>query len=399
MDTIALSQRLIRTPSPVRDGNEVAVANAIQDALVEAGLPRASVIAREPERPNLILTLDFGSGGRHLVLSGHIDTKPVGEARWTHDPYEADIDGDRLYGLGSADMKAAVASMIVAAKRLSTVDVPTAGKLSLILTADEEMGSEFGARHLVQGLDLDADGLIIGEPSGIHADYDSLHLVSRGVGRFVVTAHAKQGHSSLSNLLGFRNAGVDLAGAITALAQDPQLDAPPNLDSLRDWESTLNPAMRYGGGYGYGVLPEWMSARVELRALPNLVPDDVLAQLRDKMDRYSAASGASISVEFDDYPLHWIKGSIVLGSDPLVDAVQRASEAAFGAKLPTSVFPGMTDSSWFSEAFPALPCLPALGPGLLRYAHGADEWVSIKAVHQTVDLYEALAREFCAPLP
>ncbi len=87
------------------------------------------MIARAPERPNLLATLDFGPGGRHLVLCGHIDTKPVGGAHWSVEPFSATVDGDRLYGLGSTDMKGAVAAMIVAARDL---DLPR-GRLSLLL--------------------------------------------------------------------------------------------------------------------------------------------------------------------------------------------------------------------------------------------------------------------------
>ena len=102
------------------------------------------MIARAPERPNLLATFDFGPGGRHLVLCGHIDTKPVGGADWSVDPFAATVDGDRLYGLGSTDMKGAVAAMIVAARDL---DLPR-GRLSLLLVADEENGAAYGARHV-----------------------------------------------------------------------------------------------------------------------------------------------------------------------------------------------------------------------------------------------------------
>ena len=57
----------------------------------ELHLPRARTITRHESRPNLLITLDFGPGGRHLVLSGHLDTKPVADATWTVDPFGADI--------------------------------------------------------------------------------------------------------------------------------------------------------------------------------------------------------------------------------------------------------------------------------------------------------------------
>src|SRR3712207_6980034 len=51
---------------------------------------------------------------------------------------------------------------------------------------------------LFRSVPLDADGVVIGEPGGIHEDYDRLHLVSRGITRLRLVARGRQGHSSLS---------------------------------------------------------------------------------------------------------------------------------------------------------------------------------------------------------
>src|SRR5437763_1782695 len=118
MDVIELARLLIRTPSENLPGDERAVAGVVQDVLAELGLPPARVIAAADHRPNLLATIDFGPG-RHLMFNGHLDTKPVGDANWTVDPLGADLDGDRLYGLGSADMKGALAAMLVAVAGLA----------------------------------------------------------------------------------------------------------------------------------------------------------------------------------------------------------------------------------------------------------------------------------------
>lgn len=150
--------------------------------------------------------------------------------------------------------------------------------------ADEEHGAECGAKYAVSRCDLDADALIIGEPGGIRADYDSLHE-----------------------------------------------------DGLRDWESTMNLAMTYAGGYGDGVLPEFVTTTVEIRTIPGQDPDDLLSELRVALFLSNARTGAA---------------------------------EAFGHRLSESVFPGTTDTTWFAKAYPRMACLPALGPGLLRHAHG-----------------------------
>ena len=64
-----------------------------------------------------------------------------------------------------------------------------------------------------------------------------------------------------------------------------------------------------------------------------------------------------------------------------------------GATPPTDLFPATTDATWFSEI--GIPCLPAVGPGLLRHAHSADEAVSIVSLEQARAVYGRLAHRYC----
>jgi acetylornithine deacetylase/succinyl-diaminopimelate desuccinylase-like protein len=370
-DVVELTAALIAARSPNPPGDERAVAEVAAAALPVA--PR--VIARDPRRPNLLATLDFGPGGRHLVLCGHLDTKPVGDARWRTDPFAATIDGDRLYGLGATDMKGAVAAMTCAAERLDL----SAGRLSLLLVADEENGAAYGARHVAGG--LEADAIVIGEPCGDTADFDRLPLVSRGIARFRAVGRGEQGHSSLAE--GPANAGVAAARAVVALADAPPLRPPANPHGLAGWKLTLNPALRYDGGVGYGVLPAEVAALCEVRLLPGTDRDELTTALHDRLD------GAAL--EWDE--VDWLDGTAVDPDDAVATAVRRSAARVLGAAPPDSVFPGTTDATWLAGV---APTLPAWGPGLLRRAHAADEWVSIRALRTAVDLYAELAREFCA---
>ncbi|UOY00133.1 M20 family metallopeptidase [Blastococcus sp. PRF04-17] len=369
------------------------MAAVVRDALTELGLPAAETIALDPARPNLLVTLDFGPGGRHLVLSGHLDTKPIGDATWTVDPLGADIEGDRLYGLGSADMKAAIAAMLVAAARLTRSPL-SRGRLSLLFTADEEDGATFGAHHVASTRPLDADAVVIGEPGGIDTDFDRIHLVSRGIARLRLLARGRQGHSSLSATPGTRNAGVDVARLVTAVADELTLEVPPNVDGLEGWAATVNAGMTYRGGVGYGVLPGRIAADTEVRLLPGMDRTALTEAFTQLTQRVAARTGADLAVEYDVAPNDWLPAAAVPADHPVAAAATAACRRVLGTEPPLAVFPGTTDATWF-DAGQGLPTLPALGPGLLRRAHGADEWVSVTAVRRSVGLYEALAAEFC----
>ena len=394
LDVLDIARELVRTSSPNPPGDERAAAALVQNLLPELQLPGARVIARNESRPNLLITLDFGPGGRHLVLSGHLDTKPVADAAWSVDPFGADVEGDRLYGLGSADMKSAIAAMLVAASRMAG-DAPSRGRLSLLFTADEENGSAYGAHHVADSVPLDADGVVIGEPGGIEGDYDRLHLVSRGIARLRLIASGRQGHSSLSDEFGTRNAGVDAARLVTEVADSLAVDTPENVHGLSGWTPTVNTGMAYRGGVGFGVLPGVMAVDTEVRLLPGMRREAVGEAFTNLAERVSRQTGSELRIDFDQPPNDWLPATLVAPSDPLVEEARAACRAVLGTDPPSGVFPGTTDATWF-DALQGLPTLPALGPGLLRRAHAADEWVSIQALRQAVEIYTHFARAYCS---
>jgi len=93
---------------------------------------------------NLVATLGSGDGG--LVLSGHTDTVPYDLGAWQSDPFKLKQANDRLYGLGTSDMKAFFALALTAAAQFSADSLTK--PLIILATADEET-SMSGARALV----------------------------------------------------------------------------------------------------------------------------------------------------------------------------------------------------------------------------------------------------------
>ena len=395
---IDLARTFVRTPSPNPIGDERRIADVVAQAAEALGLPQPQRLACDDRRPNLLFSLDFGAGGRHLVLCGHLDTKPVGDALWEADPFGAAIDGDRLYGLGSADMKASIAAMLVAATRV-TADGPGAGRLSLLFTADEEAGARYGAHYLAETGAIAADAIVIGEPGGLDSDFDTLHLVSRGSARLRITAKGRQGHSSLSDAGGgdpaARNAGVAVARAVCAVASGVSLDVRENVHGLLGWRATVNTGLAFRGGVGFGVLPGQMSVDTEVRLLPGMDRDQLVSTLRAAVAEAQVGEDPVLSVDFDEPPLDWLPATAVEPHASVARAARDACIAVLGTAPPNAVFPGTTDAAWFGGQA-GIPTLPALGPGLLRRAHGADEWVSVSAVHTAVNLYTELIRRFCS---
>lgn len=379
---LKLTRRLVAASSQNPGEDERSVADVVDTICDELGLPEPRRVG-ERTRPNQLVEVSFGPGGGRLVLCGHLDTKPVGEGRWSTPPLTASLVDGELRGRGVVDMKGAIAAMLLSAADL-VADPPPRGSLLLALLADEENGARFGGRWLAENHPLTADAAVIGEPGGLFADWDRLHLGSRGICNFDIEVTTDQGHSSLRDVFGMVSATEVAARLIVALRDD---FAPPYPDH-EPWQPTLIPGVVIEGGINYGVLPGFARVRSECRLVPGMSEDAFVAALRTFVAA-RVPDGAEVAVTVRD----WIDATRIEADDPLAVAARDALEHVVGEVPADDVFPATTDATWLAAM--DLPTLPALGPGLLRHAHAVDERVSVVALQQARDLYAHLAYRFC----
>jgi len=354
------------------------------------GLPPGEVVSRHSTRPNLLIRIPGLGGGPTLVLNGHLDTKPIGDARnlWRTPPLRATRVGENIFGLGISDMKAAVACMLYAAHAVIASGTALNGEVILALVADEEAGATYGSRFVAPLLAGVADACLIGEPSGWERDWQGMHLVSRGLCAFQVHVQGTQMHSSLSDRMPSVNANIEMAKLILRLKRDFDEAFP-----LHDPAPTLNVAVTTKGGVFYGVVPGDAAFGCDLRTVPGMTEADVHAFFdRWARERSDEVGGASVRIVYDDV-LRWIPSSEISATNDLVSAVVQASAAVLGAAPPPSVFPGATDAPWFDAA--GIPTLASFGPGILTYCHGPNEFVRVEAIHQAARIYARTVLAYC----
>ncbi len=389
---VELARELVAAASPNPPGDERAVCDVLVRTLRGLGIDDIQVVGPAPERPNVIARIAGRGGGPTLILNGHTDTKPAGEmAAWETPPWEPAVRDGRLYGLGAADMKGAVAAMVFAGAEVARTEL--AGDLVLMFTADEEEGSACGARWLAEnGLIPPADAAIIGEPSGLDRDWEAIRLVSRGVCLFRIDVQGTSMHSSLSDHLESVNANVEMgrllarfaARGATVLHSDPHPLAPSG--------PTINIALVAQGGSGQGVVPGFASFVSDVRALPGMDRDGIRADI----DAFLAEAaedqpGLRASVEIEA----WLPPCEIDLAHPVVTALAEAADEVLGSAPPFSVFPGGTDAPHFQLAA-GVPTVPSCGPGLLTSAHRPNESISVASIVEATALYAAAARRFLA---
>jgi succinyl-diaminopimelate desuccinylase len=164
---IGFLQRFIRAKSPNPPGDTREAAACIRNFLDEEALAYR-VIDPQETMPNILGSFQGNAPGKHLVLNGHIDVFPVGDAEgWTKDPWGGELADGRIYGRGACDMKAGTTASIFTYAYLHRLRDRLKGRLTLTAVSDEETFGPWGARYLMKehAQEVHGDCLLNGEPS------------------------------------------------------------------------------------------------------------------------------------------------------------------------------------------------------------------------------------------
>jgi len=145
---VELLQNLIRFNTTNPPGNERACIEYINDLLKNAGI-ETNLVAKTPERPNVIARLIGQGKAPPLLLYGHVDVVTTEGQQWTYPPFEARIEDGYIWGRGALDMKSGVAMMLAAFLKAKSEKTVLPGDVIFCAVANEEAGGDFGSRFLV----------------------------------------------------------------------------------------------------------------------------------------------------------------------------------------------------------------------------------------------------------
>jgi acetylornithine deacetylase len=312
------------------------------------GVPKRALVARRG-----------GPGG--LALSGHMDTVPG--TGWSEDPWTPRVDeAGVLHGLGSVDMKGAVAAAIVAARGMPS-DVPA----TLLLTTDEETTKQ-GARVIAERSELARGlvGIVVCEPTELapirgHRSHIEFTAVATGV-----QAHSSLGLGDNANwkLLPFL---AEMRDVFALLREDPRWHDADYTPPFSDFNLILD-----NHGTAINVTVGRATARIKFRYTAKQDPAEILVRVSEAAQR----AGLALQVAHEGAPPE------LPVSHGLI-----ARAAAITGKPPGTA-PYGTDASELQAIAPCVIC----GPGSVASAHTPNECVALADLAAAVPVFRALLR-------
>ena len=427
---VELLQRLLRFDTTNPPGAERACIEWLQGLAEAAGLD-TRIVAADPQRPNLVARLSGEGTAPPLLLQGHVDVVTTAGQRWSHPPFEGAIADGFVWGRGALDMKGGVAMMTAAVLRLAASGRRPAGDVVLALLADEEAGSDLGARHLVERHPELLDGVrhAIGEFGGFSMDvvgrrFYPIQVAEKQVCWMRATVRGPGGHGSLPMRGGTTarlarmlrtldrarlpvHVGPVPRRMIEGIAAELPAPAGRVLRGLLEPRLT-DPLLRVLGQAGRGfepmlrntvnativragdkvnVVPAEAVVELDGRLLPGMGPEDLTAELRAVLadDVELEVLRHEPSPAEPDLALFGLLAGVLKERDPAATAVPM-------------LLPGVTDGRIFAklgiQTYGFLPMRLPKDLGFTELLHAADERVPVDALEFGTGAIQAVLERY-----
>ena len=324
-----------------------------------------------PHKANLVAKFGVGDGG--LVLAGHTDTVPYDEAKWSSDPFAITEKDDKLYGLGSCDMKG---FFPVALEAIETfLDQPLSAPITVVATSDEE-SSMAGARYLTGNGVPKADYAIIGEPTGLTPIY-----AHKGIAFLTIKLQGASGHSSnpdlgcnaldsmhkvMGELIAFR---TELAERFKNPAFEVEIP-------------TINLGCMSAGDSPNRICSH-AALQIDMRLLPGMNTDEIIGEVQTRLQKTIAHCGTTLDVSTHYPPVPPFE------SDPDGDLVKTLAQHSGNA--PGTVAFGT--EGHFLQSLGMETCV--FGPGSIDQAHQPNEYLARDQIAPATDILRQVIARYC----
>ena len=372
-----LAQTLVRM-NTVSDRSNLELIHLIRDHLARLGVKSRLSFNADKTKANLFATLGEGKPAG-IILSGHTDTVPWDGQDWSMDPLSALVKDGRLYGRGSADMKAFIGIAVSQAEQFLNSDAPFA--IHYAFSYEEEIGC-FGVKELIADLrdaNIQPLACIVGEPTSMVPA-----IAHKGVYRYRCCVRGKEAHSSLTpHSVNAIEMAARVVGRVRDMAEGFEREE-PRFEGF-DVPFSTSSVGQFHGGIADNVVPRDAEFRYEFRDLPTANAAQMQAEvvayarsLEPAMKKVAPAAG------FEFETICEIPSFLGHKNDPVTRLAQQLSGEAG-----TTLVAFGTEAGLFKNAgISTVVC----GPGSIQQAHQPDEYVSLEQLARCEAFMQGLAR-------
>ena len=370
-DTLELSLQLLRQPSVTPVDHDCQ--NIMAERLAKVDFNIENMRFEDVDN----LWARRGTESPVFCFAGHTDVVPTGQLdAWNSDPFLPSIRDGKLYGRGSADMKTALAAMVVASERFVSKHPDHKGSIAFLITSDEEGPSINGTVKVVETLEARNEKIkwcLVGEPSSTHQLGDIVKNGRRGSLNGVLTVQGKQGHVAYPHL-----------------AQNPIHLATKALDELcaTTWDNGNEyfPATSFqisnihAGTGATNVIPGTLEVTFNFRYSTEVTAEILKQRVIETLDRHQL-----------NYSIDWTLSGLpfLTPVGELVNAARTAIKNVTGVETELSTSGGTSDGRFIAPTGAQVLELGVLNATI----HQINEHVNVDDLEPLAEIYEQILQQ------
>ncbi len=371
---LELLKKLIQS-APAAAKGELECAKVIERFLKEREI-EAVLDCWGQQRANISFSIgpQDGAGGT-LLFASHLDVVPPGDDKWRFEPFGAAVEDGKVFGRGSADMKAGLTACLTAMLDILEEDVELKGKVIFAATAGEETDS-CGAKRYVEQMDAAERSRLVGVVIPEPTDFEIV-TAHRGILWLELETAGKTAHGSMPDM------GVNaVMKMVKVLAEVQKLKLRCEIHPvLGDCSMSVN---QIEGGKATNVIPDSCRAKADIRTVPGQNKEVIVKEFEDlfaKLQQEDEELKAKVS-KVERYVPSMITDENCSFVRDFCSAVD--IDETIAVKY-------TTDGPIFSET--GAPII-VFGPGSSGTCHKPDEFVEIADVEKGRDYYRRIIKQF-----
>lgn len=309
-----------------------------------------------------------------FCFAGHTDVVPTGNLdAWGSDPFQPEIRDGKLYGRGSADMKTALAAMVVASERFVAKHPNHKGSIAFLITSDEEGPSINGTVKVIETLEARQEKMtwcLVGEPSSTNTLGDIVKNGRRGSLNAKLTVKGKQGHVAYPHLA--INPIHTASKAIAELCETVWDNGNEYFPATTFQISNIN-----SGTGATNVVPGTMTSLFNFRYSTEVTAEQLKARTLEILDRHNV-----------DYDIEWTLSGLpfLTPVGELVNAAKTAILNVTGVETELSTSGGTSDGRFIAPTGAQVLELGVLNATI----HQVNEHVNVADLEPLAEIYEQI---------